>query len=78
MCGEVNEREPFGKNPQAKHLRGSKKRGEFKRVLDCGGKRSATPLSFRTERHLTSKLMFRVKAVSSLRSATALQNGTRV
>jgi hypothetical protein len=46
-------------------------------LLDCGGKRSATPLS---QAHPTSEFpprLVRSKAVSPLRSATALQNAAR-
>jgi hypothetical protein len=45
--------------------------------LDCGGKRSATPLSARTERVVESKSIAHPKAVSPLRFATAVQNDLR-
>ena len=44
------------------------------RVLDCGGKRSATPLSHARRRGITGKPSARPKAPSPLRSADAVQN----
>ena len=43
-------------------------------VLDCGGKRSATPLSSERQPKNVSGGFVRAKAVSPLRSATALQD----
>ena len=43
-------------------------------VLDCGGKRSATPLSSERQPKKISTGFVRAKAVSPLRSATALQD----
>ena len=43
-------------------------------VLDCGGKRSATPLSCAQPARINRKSPVRPKAVSPLRSATAVQN----
>jgi hypothetical protein len=44
------------------------------RVLDCGGKRSATPLSHARGLALVRTIFVRPKAVSPLRSATAVQD----
>ena len=43
-------------------------------ILDCGGKRSATPLSSARQPKNISTGFVRAKAVSPLRSATALQD----
>ena len=43
-------------------------------VLDCGGKRSATPLSSARQPKKNSTGFVRAKAVSPLRSATAVQD----
>ena len=51
-----------------------KKRRQSGRVWDCGGKRSATPLSCARRFAFTRKPSARPKAPSSLRSAGALRN----
>ncbi|MGA9778302.1 MAG: hypothetical protein WBS33_08530 [Verrucomicrobiia bacterium] len=52
---------------------GFKLRSNRREVLDCGGKRSATPLSA-ARVSIAAGAVRRGKAVSSLRSATALQD----
>ena len=49
-----------------------------KTVLDCGGKRSATPLSHARQLVLTRTRFARSKAVSRLRLATAVQDADRL
>jgi hypothetical protein len=49
-------------------------RSETRSVMDCGGKRSATPLSHARRFSVIRKFPVRPKAVSPLRSATALQD----
>ena len=46
-------------------------------ILDCGGKRSATPLSHTPKPSAVRETIFRLKAVSPLRSLTALQDAAR-
>ena len=45
------------------------------RFLDCGGKRSATPLLGGRKAHELSMIVTRAKAPSPLRFAGAVQNG---
>ncbi len=47
-------------------------------LMECGGKRSATPLSYARKSPAASEPSLRSKAVSPLRSATALQIPRRV
>jgi len=46
------------------------------RVMDCGGKRSATPLWAGDECAYFKIVLVRAKAVSSLRAATALHDAS--
>jgi lysophospholipase L1-like esterase len=48
------------------------------RVLDCGGKRSATPLSHERGASAARLAFLRLKALSPLRSASAVQDALRI
>ena len=52
---------------------GAMNQGQYARVLDCGGKRSATPLSHARRFTLIRIVSLRPKAPSPLGSAVAVQ-----